>query len=86
MKEQDLISLGFERVDVSEEESGDEVFYYYTMDFGNGSLSLISPAHNEIVNDKWYVDIFEDESIKFTNYQDLSTLIRIIKNSTNEKK
>jgi hypothetical protein len=82
MKEQDLIDLGFERVDVSAEESGDEAFYYYTMDFGNGSLSLISPAHNEIVDDKWYVEIFEDESIRFTEKIDLEQFINIIKKYT----
>ena len=33
MKEQDLVDLGFERIDISAEESGDEAFYYYTYDF-----------------------------------------------------
>ena len=79
MKEQDLISLGFKRIDVSKEESGDEAFYYYSMDFGNGSWSLITPANNEIKKGEWYVEAFEDESIRFTNYQDLSILIRILK-------
>ena len=32
MKEQDLIDLEFERVDVTAEESGDDAFYYYTYD------------------------------------------------------
>jgi len=80
MKEQDLISLGFKRTDVSAEESGDEAFYYYDLDFGNQrGISLISPANNEVIDDKWFVELFEDNSIRFTSYQDLSTLIRIVK-------
>jgi hypothetical protein len=65
MTEQDLIKAGFERVDVSSEESGDREFYYYTYDFGNGTFSLISPANDELPEKGWYVEVFEDDSIKF---------------------
>lgn len=86
MKEQDLISLGFKRYDVTAEESGDEAFYYYTMDFGNGSWSLISPASNEIKKGKWYVEAFEDKNIRFTKSNHLKTIINAINKSINEKK
>jgi len=78
MKEQDLIALGLTRVDVSEEESGEDAFYYYTKDFGNGTISLISPAHNEVVDDRWSVEIFEDETIRFTSKKDLKSFIDIV--------
>jgi cytidyltransferase-like protein len=45
--EEDLIKLGFERTDVSKDESGDVAFHYYTYDFGlSRSISLISLLTN----------------------------------------
>ena len=80
MREQDLISLGFQRFD--ENDNGDE-FYYYTLDLGhNGAVSFISPASDEIENDEWYVEIFEDTSIMFDRYLDLSQFIEIVKRNT----
>ena len=84
MKEKDLIALGFERVDVSEEQSGDQAFYYYVYGFGNGSLSLISPANDEIKNNKWSVALFEDETIEFNNSSDLMGLIDLINRNTSK--
>ncbi len=55
MKEEVLVQLGFNRNDISEEESGASAFYYYTMDFG--SLCLISNANDEVGEDgEWMVD------------------------------
>ena len=53
MKEADLIQLGFNRVDVSEQESGDKPFYYYTYDIGNGTISLITQSNDEVENNNW---------------------------------
>ena len=78
MKEKELVALGFERVDVSAEESGDKAFHYYIYDFGNRTFSLISNANDEAVDDKWYIEVFEDESIQFTNSSDIMALIDII--------
>lgn len=80
MKEQDLISLGFKRTYVSEEESGDEAFHYYDLDFGvERSISLISPANTDVINNKWYVEVFEDPSIRYDKYQDVLDFITIIR-------
>lgn len=80
MKEQDLISLGFKRTDVSEEESGDEAFYYYGLDFGKErGISLITPANTEVLYNAWYVELFEDPSIRYNRYQDLSDFITIVR-------
>jgi hypothetical protein len=78
MKEQDLIDLGFKRTDVSAEESGYIAFYYYDMDFGK-ALSLISPSDDEVVDDKWYVEIFQDENLRIDNLNDLIDFINIMK-------
>lgn len=80
MKEQDLIDLGFKRTDVSAEESGYIAFYYYDMDFGrNKTLSLISPSDDEVVDDKWYVEVFQDESLRIDKLNDLIDFINMMK-------
>ena len=81
MKEQDLISLGFKRTDVSKEESGDEAFHYYDYDFGNNSIiSLISSDSHQAEKDGyWVVEVFEDETISYDNYQDVLDFITIVK-------
>ena len=78
MKEQDLISLGFEKIKVSAEESGDKPFYYYTLDFGASGFSLISNDNDDAKENGWFVEMFDYENIRFENYQDVSDLIRVI--------
>ena len=79
MKEQDLIDLGFKRTDVSAEESGYEAFYYYDIDFGDErGISFISPANNEVIDNKWFVEVFEDTSIRIDTIEDLKELINIL--------
>jgi hypothetical protein len=84
MKEQDLLDLGFKRNDVTAEESGaPNDFYYYDIDLGsNGSISLISPSDDEVENGNWYVEVFEDPKVMFTDKNDLKVLIDIINKNT----
>jgi hypothetical protein len=77
MKEQDLIDLGFERNDVSAEESGHVRFYYYTYDITD-ELCLISSDDGEAKKDGWSVEMFDYDGIKFTSIEDLKTLIDVI--------
>jgi hypothetical protein len=81
MKEEDLIKLGFNRTDVSKEEAGDEAFHYYDYDFGNSSVvSLISSDNHQAEKDGyWTVEVFEDDSINYDNYEDVLDFITIIK-------
>ena len=78
MKEQDLIDLGFERTNVSAEESGDNPFYYYTYNITD-ELCLISSDNGEAEKDGWFVEMFDYDGIKFTNVKDLKTLMDVIK-------
>ncbi len=80
IKEKELIALGFERTDVTAEESGYETdWYYYSLDFGlSRSISLITPSNTEIQDGKWYAEVFEDESIRFTNSSDIMAFIDLI--------
>ena len=85
MKEQDLIDLGFERVDVSAEESGDKPFFYYVKDFGETNvLSLISPPNDEVKDGEWYVEVFEDDSIRIDKLKDLEDFIEVVTRITNK--
>jgi hypothetical protein len=74
MKEQDIIDLGFKK-EVEHDSIGE--FYYYVYDFGRG-LSLISSANDEATDGEWYVDIFEEDNIRFTTKEDLTEFINII--------
>jgi hypothetical protein len=70
MKEQDIIDLGFTK------EFGDN-FHYYTYDFARG-FSLITQASDEVVDNKWVVEVFETSTIRFTNKKPVKKLIKII--------
>lgn len=82
MVEQDLIELGFKRVDVTAVESGyPEDWYYYTYDFTRG-LSLISNDNEEAQLKGWYVEFFDTGTdIRFTSHTQLLDLIHIIENA-----
>tara|TARA_R110002072_G_scaffold292084_1_gene460504 strand:- start:728 stop:958 length:231 start_codon:yes stop_codon:yes gene_type:complete len=72
MKEQDIIDLGFTK------EFGDN-FYYYTYDLARG-FSLITQASDEVVDNKWVVEVFEYRGICFTDKKPVETLIKTINN------
>jgi hypothetical protein len=70
MKEQDIIDLGFTK------EFGDN-FYYYTYDLTRG-LSLITQANDEVVDNKWFVEFFDEYPVRFTDKKPIKKLIKII--------
>ena len=85
MKEQDLIELGFERTDVTAEESGYGYdWHYYAHDLGRGYSLLISNDSKEAENEgEWYVDFFfDDENIRFTSKEDTQQFIQLVKRNT----
>ena len=82
MTGQELIELGFERVDVSEQESGDKAFYYYTYDIGDGTISLISQSNDEVENSNWHVEVFEDSTIRFETIEELTKFIEVTDKNT----
>lgn len=82
MTEQDLIELGFNRNDITAEESGyQNDWYYYTYDFGN-HLSLISSDNEEAQTKGWSVEIFDTEPlVRFTEADKVFEFISIIKSA-----
>lgn len=82
--EQTFIDLGFERNDVPMEESGcGHDFYYYTLDIGD--VCLMSNSNDEVVKNSWECCIFNTETLKINNITDLTNLVRILKDNTDEK-
>ena len=83
MKEKELIALGFNRRDVTAEESGEENdWYYYEIKFGDGHLGLISSSNDEVENDEWYVELFDENTIRFTDSSDVMAFIDLINRNT----
>lgn len=71
--EEHLLQLGFKRRDVSEEESGEGAYYYFTYDIG--TFSLISSEGN---SKSMSVEIFDYDEFKIRDYETLVDLINIL--------
>ena len=81
MTEQDLIVLGFKRIDVTKEESGyPDDWYYYIYYFRSG-FGLISSDNEEAEKDGWCVEFFDVNDIRFTNIRELAKLMTLIENA-----
>jgi hypothetical protein len=80
MKEKVVIKWGFERTDVSAEESGDKAYHYYSFDFFDkfNGVSLLSCSNDETKNGKWFVTLLEENRIRFTKKKDLIKFIDLI--------
>ena len=82
--EENLINLGFKRVDgcVSND---DTPWYCYAMEIGN--ISLISSVNDEIKYGEWKVHIYQDNVIEYPsdtiidNVSNLNSFVNILKNS-----
>lgn len=81
MTEQTFIDLGFERVDVSIEESGaDTPFHYYTIDIGD--ICIMSNDNENAETEGWYAFIFDSMTLKIKGAGDLEVLVLLLKNNT----
>lgn len=74
--EQQLKDLSFEKqIETIETFGSDTDWYYYTLNIG--SLCLITQSSDNIVKG-WEVEIFDDESIKISDINELITLIDLL--------
>lgn len=81
MTEQIFIDLGFERNDVTKEQSGDDHdFHYYTLDIGD--ICIITNANDEAEQNGWEAYIFDSLTMRIKGSGDLEDLVRILKNNT----
>ncbi len=78
MTEEIFEKLGFERINVSTEESGcDNDFYYYTLDIGD--ICFITNANDEAEKNGWECSIFDSMTLKIKGSGDLEDIVRIVK-------
>ena len=77
MKEQDLIDLRFKK------EYSDTKWYYYTYDLADG-LSLITNASDELLDNEWYVEVFQSDDIRFIDKKEIQEFINIVRKNINE--
>ena len=83
MTEQVFIDLGFERNDVSMEESGcDSDFYYYTLDIGD--ICFITNGNDDAEEKGWECSIFDSMTLRVKGAGDLEELVKIVKLNTHE--
>jgi hypothetical protein len=74
--EQQLKDLSFEKqIETMETFGSDTDWYYYTLNIG--SLCLITQSSDNIVKG-WEVEIFDDESVKISDINELITLIDLL--------
>ena len=81
MTEKDLIQAGFERVDVTAEESGEEKDFCYYEYYFDDHLSLLGYRDDEVGPGGWCVDFFEAENIRFNNIDNVVNLICLVNNA-----
>jgi hypothetical protein len=72
--EQDLIDLGFEKVFVSQHESGHSEDFYYYVYVISSHTTLITNADDEARVGRWHVYIFDD-SIYFDEIEPLTNFL-----------
>ena len=75
MTELSIKKLGFERINISAEESGDHDYYYYAYKIGH--IDLISNSNDNIQDGIWIVEILEGD-IQFYDYSELKNAIKIL--------
>ena len=76
--ELDLEKLGFEKVVVSPEDSGDATgYYYFVFDLSetNPDLSLISMESDKIQDDTWKVQLLDTPDYEFADRDQLRSFI-----------
>jgi len=78
MTERELQLLGFNKEEMKEHDEDDA--YYYALDIVDG-LTFITRSNDEIINDEWYVDVFNtDPNIRFYSFGELQSLINLLSN------
>ncbi len=81
--EMDLMRLGFEKIVVSPEESGDTTgYYYYEYELSNSNTDfcLISIESEKVVDDAWKVQLFEVADYEFSDRFKLREFINLLLN------
>tara|TARA_R110000868_G_scaffold173842_1_gene410252 strand:+ start:60 stop:329 length:270 start_codon:yes stop_codon:yes gene_type:complete len=79
--ELDLEKMGFDKIVVSPEESGDATGYYYfeyELSEVNNEFCLISVESDKVTDDTWKVQLFQTPDYEFGDRDDLRLFIECI--------
>ena len=83
----DLLRLGFKRIDVPTEESGDEPYFYFVSnEKRNGLYSILITGDDDNEKDIYTVEINElEDAVIIKDLDDLESLVGIIKRNVNNE-
>ena len=84
MTEQDLIDAGFEKVQVSKEDSGDDEDYSYYLLEATDGITLVSDSPAENNGDSWSVHSFELDKVFIIEADRLVHFLNALKLCTQE--
>ena len=84
MTEQDLIDAGFEKVEVSKEDSGDDEDYSYYLLEATDGITLVSDSPAENNGDSWSVHSFELDKVFIIEADRLVHFLNALKLCTQE--
>jgi hypothetical protein len=82
MREKELISLGFKRVDIPDSESNNGYDYYYYSLKVTPEIEMVSCDSDTIEEAGWYVRNFDWPDVVIIEIDDLKELIRLLKKWT----
>jgi hypothetical protein len=78
MTKEELIEFGFDRIDVSIEESGDNTAYYYYKLKVTDTIVLLSDASDSIKNNEWRVSCHDNE-LAIDSLEDLEIFASLVR-------
>jgi hypothetical protein len=85
-----LLSLGFDKNPVTEEEAGGTAYYYYSIDLltddaGYSAITLLSCANDEVEeNGGWIVEVIDNGHHKIKDPALLTTFIMVCRDIENQ--
>lgn len=82
MTEKELIDLGFERVDILDDESQNGYNYYYYQKELCSGLVLYSTDNVDVVDDEWSLKSFEIPALHITDPGHYHQFLEIMNNIT----
>ena len=80
MTENNLIKMGFQRVDEDDDTSP---FYYYVYEVGE-ECCLVSNSNLETIDTGWFIELYDIvDGVRFVNARELKTFIDVLERNLN---
>ena len=80
MTENNLIKMGFQRVD---DVDGQDPFYYYVYEIGE-ECCLVSNSNLETISTGWFIELYDIvDGVRFVNARELKTFIDVLERNLN---